>query len=156
MNGNVIDICPTYPPSALPNFSVSGSQANGFNIPDPGYPQPALNTSTRTWASANGSTESPGTYNADPHLAGSAGCYFLSGGIYTFSAGFTQNGGFVSNVLRPPDEPNMASAGQPNMTTLRANLTGTRQTSILVNALAGSIPAGSTVFVGGQTFTTSL
>ena len=155
VNGNVIDICPTYPPSALPNFSVSGSQANGFNIPDPGYPQPALNTSTRTWASANGSTESPGTYNADPHLAGSAGCYFLSGGIYTFSAGFTQNGGFVSNVLRPPDEPNMASAGQPNMTTLRANLTGTRQTSILVNALAGSIPAGSTVFVGGQTFTTS-
>ena len=155
VNGNVIDICPTYPPSALSNFSVSGSQANGFNIPDPGYQQPALNTSTRTWASANGSTESPGTYNSDPHLAGSAGCYFLSGGIYTFSAGFTQNGGFVSNLLRPPDEPNMASAGQPNLTTLRANLTGTRQTSILVNALAGSIPAGSTVFVGGQTFTTS-
>jgi len=155
VDGNVIDICPGMPPSPIPNFTVTGAQSNGFNNPDPGFPQPGLNLVSRTWNMASGSTELPGTYATDPGLAGGAGCYFLSGGIYTFSAGFTQNGGFVSNVLRPPDEPNMASAGQPNMTTLRANLTGTRQTSILVNALAGSIPAGSTVFVGGQTFTTS-
>ncbi len=153
VNGNVIDICPTYPPSALPNFSVTGSQANGFNIPDPGYPQPALNTSTRTWASANGSTESAGTYNSDPHLAGSAGCYFLSGGVYDLAAGFTQNGGFVSNVLRPPDEPNMATTGNPNITTLRADLSGSGVRSIAVNALPGSIQQGSTVAVGEQTFT---
>src|SRR5207245_8026174 len=76
VNGNVIDICPTYPPSALSNFSVSGSQANGFNIPAPGYQQPALNTWTRSSTSSNGSTEPPGTYNSDPHLAGSAGRYY--------------------------------------------------------------------------------
>src|SRR2546430_15397260 len=101
VNGNVIDICPTYPPSALSNFSVSGSQANGVNIPDPGYQQPALNTSTRTWASANGSTESPGTYNSDPHLAGSAGCYFLSGGTHTLLAGVNYQGGVGEHSLRP-------------------------------------------------------
>src|SRR3989441_2588941 len=136
VNGNVIDICPTYPPSALSNFSVSGSQANGFNIPDPGYRQPALNTSTRTWASANGSTESPGTYNSDPHLAGSAGCYFLSGGVYTFLAGFTPNGGVLSQLLRPPDGTNMASAGPTHPDTLRANPPRTPQTSVLVKTLA--------------------
>ncbi len=155
VNGNVIDICPPNPPSALPNFSVSGSQANGFNIPDPGYPQPALNTTARTWNSTSGSTELPGTYAVDPHLTGGAGCYFLSGGVYSFTAGFTQNGGFISNELRPPDEPNMAAAGQPNITTLSVNLTGTRQTSIAVNALPGAIPSGSSVIVEGQTFTTS-
>jgi len=35
VTGNVIDICPNQPPLPLPNFTVSGSQANGFNIPDP-------------------------------------------------------------------------------------------------------------------------
>ncbi len=155
VDGNVIGICPVYPPSPLDNFSVSGSQANGFNIPDPGFAQQALNSTTRTWSSTSGSTQLPGTYNADPHLGGGAGCYFLSGGVYDFAAGFTQNGGFVSNVLRPPDEPNMASAGQPNMTTLRTTLSGSNQTSIAVNALPGAIPSGSQVFVGGQTFTTS-
>jgi len=155
VNGNVIDICPVYPPSMLPNFSVTGSMANGFNIPDPGFPQQTLNSTSRTWNSTSGSTELPGTYNRDPGLSGSAGCYFLSGGIYDFSQGFTDNGGFVSNVLRPPDEPNMASAGNPNMTTLRAALTGTRQTSIAVNALPGAIPNNSIVIVGSQAFTVS-
>src|SRR5207247_8707752 len=79
VNGNVIDICPTYPPSALSNFSVSGSQANGFNIPDPGYQQPPLNASTRTWASTHGSTAAPGTYSSDPCVARRPGGCFRSG-----------------------------------------------------------------------------
>lgn len=155
VNGNVIDICPNYPPSALSNFSVSGTQANGFNIPDPGYPQSTLNTTARTWNSTTGSTELAGTYGSDPHLAGGAGCYFLGGGVYDFTQGFTDNGGFVSNELRPPDEPNMAGAGVPNTTTLSAVFSGTGQTSIPVNALPGAIPQGAQVFVSGQTFTTS-
>ena len=154
VNGNVIDICPNYPPSPLPNFTVNGSQANGFNIPDPGYPQQVLNTTTRTWSSTSGSTELAGSYGADPHLTGGAGCYFLAGGVYTFAAGFTQNGGFVSNELRPPDEPNMAAAGVPNITTLNGSLSGTI-TRIVVDALPGAVPTGAQVFVGGQTFTVS-
>ena len=155
MNGNIVSICPVYPPTALPNFSITGSEANGFNIPDPGYPQQALNTTARTWNSATGSTQLPGTYSTDPHLTGSAGCYFLSGGIYDFGAGFTQNGGFISNVLRPPDEPLMVSAGNPNVTSLRSDLSGTNLTSIPVDPLPGAIPDGATVFVGNQSFTTN-
>jgi Flp pilus assembly protein TadG len=151
--GNVIDICPNEPPSPMPNFTVSGSQANGFNIPDPGYGQPALNTRSVSWDSANGSTESPGTYAADPRLTGGAGCYFLAAGVYDFAAGFSQNGGFVSNELRPPDEANMVAIGQPNTTALSASLSGSNITSIAVNALPGAIPAGSLVNVGGQSFT---
>jgi len=153
VDGNVINVCPGVPPSRLPNFTITGSEASGFNIPDPGYAQPALDTTVRTWNATSGATQLPGTYAADPHLVNSSGCYFLSGGIYTFSSGFTQNGGFVSNLLRPPDEPNLVSNGVPNLTTLRADLTGTRQTSILVDALPGPIPQGASVYVGGQTFT---
>lgn len=155
INGNVIGVCPNMPPSAVPNFTVTGSVANGFNIPDPGYPAPTLNPTSVTWNTINGGTESPGTYGSDPKLAGSAGCYFLAGGVYDLSGGFTQNGGFVSNELRPPDEPNIASAGEANTTTLSAALTGTKQTSISVGALLGAIPAGSLVYVNGQIFTTS-
>jgi Flp pilus assembly protein TadG len=154
VNGNVINICPTYPPTAIPNFTVTGTQATGFNIPDPGYPQQTLDPTARSWNSTNGSAELPGTYAADPHLTGSAGCYFLSGGVYNLAGGFTQNAGFVSNVLRPPDEPNMASAGTPNMTTLNGSLSGTI-TRITVDPLPGAISQGSVVSVGGQQFTVS-
>lgn len=156
VNGNAIDICPTMPPSPLPNFTVTGSQVNGWTQPDPGFPQPALNTSTQSWSSTSGSTEAPGTYASDPKLAGGAGCFFLAGGVYDFQAGFTQNGGFVSNELRPPDEPSMAGVNQPNMTTTTTNLSGSIS-SIPVNALPAAV-AGSTsqqpsyVSVGGQTF----
>jgi Flp pilus assembly protein TadG len=154
VNGNVIDICPTYPPSPLSNFTVSGSQANGFNIPDPDYPQPTLDPTPRSWASSSGSTELAGTYANDPHLTGSAGCYFLAGGVYTFSAGFTDNGGFVSNELKPPDEPLLAANGQPNVTTLTGALSGTI-TQMSVSPLLGQVPAGVQVFVGDQAFTVS-
>ena len=154
VNGNVIDVCPNYPPSALPNFTVSGAQANGFNIPDPGYRQSTLNTAARTWDSTSGSTELAGTYGTDPHLAGGAGCYFLGGGVYDFTQGFTDNGGFVSNELRPPDEPLLAGGGQPNMTTLTAGLSGTIN-KLSVAALPGAVPAGVQAVVGGQAFIVS-
>ena len=155
INGNVVNVCPDVPPTRLPNFTVTGSQASGFNIPDPGYAEPALNSTSRTWNSTSGSTELPGVYSSDPQLTGGAGCYFLSGGVYDFAAGFTDNGGFVSNELRPPDEPGLVSNGVPNMTTLSAAFTGTRQTSIPVNALPGAIPTGASIVIAGQVFTTS-
>src|SRR5205823_1479561 len=54
VDGDVTDICPPVPPSALPNFSVTGSQVNGWNMPDPGFAQPALDTTSRSWSSASG------------------------------------------------------------------------------------------------------
>jgi Flp pilus assembly protein TadG len=155
INGNAIDICPSMPPSPLPNFTVTGVQANGWTMPDPGYGQPPLNSTARVWNSTNGSVEQPGTYAADPRLNGS-GCYFLAGGIYTWQAGFTLNGGFISNELRPPDEASLAGVNQPNMTTTTSALSGTIS-SIQVNPLPAAV-AGSTsqhssyVSVGGQTF----
>jgi Flp pilus assembly protein TadG len=154
VNGNIVDVCPGMPPSPLPNFTVTGAQANGFNIPDPGYPESAWSPTARTWISTNGATELPGTYAADPHLTGGAGCYFLSGGVYDFAAGFTDNGGFVSNNLRPPDEPVMSSPGVADVTTLTSALSGTI-TSMAVAALPGAVPDDSPVSVGGQTFIAS-
>jgi hypothetical protein len=36
-------------------------------------------------------------------------CWFLSGGVYTFLAGAINNGDFVSNELKPPDEPDASN-----------------------------------------------
>lgn len=46
----------------------------------------------------------PGVYTADPQFTTSV-CHFLDPGIYSFPAGYTNNGGLVSNELRPPAEP---------------------------------------------------
>ena len=160
VTGNVTDVCPNMPPQPLtpPAWTVSGAEGNGFNNPDPDYPMPALPVNTPTWNCTSGSTESPGVYTADPRLGNGAcanGCWFLSGGVYDFSQGFSDNGGFVSNELRPPDEPNMASAGVPNTAMLSGSFSGTNQRSINVNALSAPIPSGSTLYILGQTFTTS-
>jgi Flp pilus assembly protein TadG len=151
VNGNVIDICPSMPPSPLPNFTVTGAQANGWSMPDPGFAQPTLNTSPVSWNSTNGSVQQPGTYAANPNIT-TANCYFLAGGVYDFQGGFKFNGGLISNELRPPDEPSMVAVNQPNMTTITSALTGTIN-SIAVNALGGAVPENSLVSVGGQTFT---
>ena len=145
VTGNVVAICPSSPFLNTPTpWSVSGTQANGWNMPDPGYGLPTFSTTSRTWNSTSGSVEQPGLYTVDPQLTGQSKCYFLAGGVYDFSAGFTDNAGFVSNELRPPDE--------PNITATTAAITGTIS-SIPVSALAVAVPASSTVIAGGQGFT---
>src|SRR5690242_15116514 len=145
VTGNVVAICPNSPFLNTPTpWTVSGSQANGWNMPDPDYAMPAIDSTPRTWNASNGSTELPGTYSNDPGLPASAGCYFLAGGVYSFAGGFTDNGGFVSNELRPPDE--------PFITTSSAAMSGT-VTSIPVPSLAVAIPASSPVWVAGQALT---
>ena len=147
VSGNVVGICPSSPFLNTPTpWTVSGSQANGWNMPDPGYGMPTVNTTSRAWNSTNASVEEPGTYAADPKLAASAGCFFLAPGVYDFTAGFTDNGGFVSNELRPPDE--------PNLTATTSALTGTI-TSMPVSALSVAVPANSTVIAAGQAFMVS-
>jgi Flp pilus assembly protein TadG len=145
VTGNVVAVCGGTPFLTTPTpWTVTGSQVDGWTMPDPGYAMPPMNSTARTWASASGSVELPGTYAADPHLPASAGCYFLAAGTYTFSAGFTDNGGFVSNKLRPPDEPFIVAT--------TATLSGTI-TSIPVQALAVAVPGTTTVTVAGQAFT---
>ncbi len=154
VNGNVIDICGTPPALTTPTpWTVTGTQANGWTMPDPNYPMPTLNATSQSWSSTSGSVEQPGTYAADPSLTATAGCYFLAGGVYDFKAGFTQNGGFVSNELRPPDEPNIAAAGQPNTTTTTALIPSGSVSSIPVATMSAAVPGSTTVSVGGQTFT---
>ncbi len=145
VNGNVIDVCGTPPALGTPTpWTVSGTQANGWTMPDPNYPMPTLNTDSKTWSTASSSVEQPGTYNTDPNLTGKAACYFLAGGVYDFTAGFTQDADFVSNELRPPDE--------PALTATTSSLSGTIL-AIPVTALVAAVPGGSTVTVGGQPFT---
>lgn len=145
ISGNMVAVCGTAPYLTTPTpWTVSGAQATGWNMPDPNYPMPAINSAARTWSSTSGSTELPGTYTADPQLTGTSKCYFLAGGVYDFTAGFSSNSGFVSNELRPPDEPNLAAT--------TSSLSGTIS-SIPVTALLVAVPANSTVIAAGQAFT---
>jgi Flp pilus assembly protein TadG len=157
VTGNVVGICPSTPFLTTPTpWSVSGTQAIGFNIPDPNFAQPPINSTARAWSAASGSVELPGTYAANPSISGQHPCYFLAPGVYTFAAGLTDNAGFMSNELRPPDEPELTPAGSPNTTSLSADLSGTNLTSIAVTAVPAPIPAGSAIAVGGsQVFTSS-
>lgn len=157
VNGDVADVCPNMPPTplTLPNWTISGTEANGFNMPDPGYPTPPLNATAQAWNSTSGSTEQPGTYAADPKITGSSPCFFLAGGVYDFTAGLTTNAGMMSNELKPPDEPELASSGVANTTSTTAAYNS--QSTLSVSALSGPIPAGSTLDVGlgSQTLTTT-
>ena len=46
----------------------------------------------------------PGVYAGNPNF-GNKRCYFLSAGAYKWQGGYSNNGGLVSNELKPPDEP---------------------------------------------------
>jgi Flp pilus assembly protein TadG len=145
ISGNLVAVCGATPFLRTPTpWTVTGSQIDAWAMPDPGFTMPPVNTTAQTWNGANGSIEAPGTYANDPHLPANAGCFFLAGGVYDFTAGFTDLGGFVSNELRPPDE--------QFITTTSAPLSGPT-TSIPVPALAVAIAGGSTMFVGGQAVT---
>ncbi len=84
---------------------VAGVIKSGYNFVDPGYPQPVV-TGGSMGAPGNTAVLSAGTYSADPGPQFVSGrCYFLAGGVYKWSSGYTNNGAFVSNELKPPDEP---------------------------------------------------
>jgi Flp pilus assembly protein TadG len=159
VTGNVVGICPTSPFLTTPSpWTVSGTQSNGFDIPDPNYPTPPLNPNAEVWNATSGSVEEPGTYASNPSISGQHPCFFLDAGVYDFQAGFTDNAGFMSNELRPPDEPGMASAGTANTATLNGDLSGSNITSIAISGLTGAIPSGAQITVGAspeQTFTLS-
>jgi Flp pilus assembly protein TadG len=73
-------------------------------LPDPAYVAPPVTGLPPRSSPGTNVLMLPGNYGQDPNFTGGAGCYFLAPGVYEWSAGYTQNGGFVSNELRPPDE----------------------------------------------------
>jgi len=82
---------------------VAGLTKSGYNFVDPNYPAPAVVGGAQSKPGSN-VILSGGTYAVDP--AFNAGtCYFLAGGVYKWMGGYTNNNAFVSNELRPPDEP---------------------------------------------------
>lgn len=102
--GSVTNTC--YPsglaaPCALPD--IAGAIRSGFKISDPSYPVPTVSGSSQGTPGPN-VVLNPGSYSSNPLIA-SGRCYFLSAGVYAWRAGYTANGGFVSNELKPPDEP---------------------------------------------------
>ena len=89
------------PPCTYPD--VAGVTRSGYNFVDPQYPPPQV-TGGAQGRPGNNVVLSPGVYAADPTL-NTGVCYFLSPGVYRWSGGYTNNGDFVSNDLKPPDEP---------------------------------------------------
>jgi Flp pilus assembly protein TadG len=91
----------TTPPCTYPD--VAGATRTGFHPIDPSYPPPAVVGGSQGMPGSD-VVLFPGLYAADPNFSSSR-CYFLSSGVYEWQGGYTNSGGFVSNELKPPDEP---------------------------------------------------
>jgi hypothetical protein len=88
------------PPPCTPPDRVGVWNPNSGVTPDPAYAPPSLaGLLPRTISNYR---LQPGIYSSPP---GNNMCYFLEGGIYDWTSGYTSQGGFVSNELKPPDEP---------------------------------------------------
>jgi len=92
---------------------VAGTTRTGFRLADPNFPPPTVTGGSQ--APGTNAVLSPGVYASNPNF-NSGRCWFLSGGVYEWLAGFSNSTDFVSNELKPPDE---SVAG--NNTTLASN-----------------------------------
>ncbi len=131
---NVINTC--YPsgnftPCTYPD--VAGVTRSGYNFVDPGYPPPPV-PGGALGRPGNNVILTPGVYSPDPGFTTHV-CYFLPGGVYNWQAGYTNNSDFVSNELKPPDEPNYANntilAGHQFWNTNGVNCAGSAQVSVI-------------------------
>jgi Flp pilus assembly protein TadG len=123
-------------------------------LPDPGYTAPSVNSYQTVQSGpipGNRGTYGelqPGVYNSPFHLTGgTAGCYFLAPGVYSWNGGYQSdaNGSLLSNELRPPDEqlysdPGHASLANPQFW----NLNGTSCAGDFTLAMV-STPTGNGV-----------
>jgi hypothetical protein len=109
---NVVNTCfPSADPTPCTFPDVAGATRTGYTFVDPNYPPPSV------VGGAQGSPFdnvmlSPGDYAVDPTFP-SGRCYFLGGGVYRWLSGYTNSGSFVSNELKPPDEPKYNDNTQP-------------------------------------------
>jgi Flp pilus assembly protein TadG len=131
-------------PCSFPD--VAGATRSGVRLPDPRYPAPAAGGSVSF--ATNDVIVQPGIYTA-PVSIGGRHCWFLSGGVYEFLGGTVNNGDFVSNELKPPDEPN------PSNNTLRSTaqfwdsdgVSCSGQAEVATNAGPRGVPQGHWSFV---------
>jgi hypothetical protein len=89
------------PPCTYPD--VLGTTKSGYVFSDPNYPPPTVVGLSQP-RPGSGVIISPGTFAVDPAFPNGT-CYFLAGGVYRWQGGYTNNNAFVSNELKPPDEP---------------------------------------------------
>jgi Flp pilus assembly protein TadG len=145
---NLVNMC--YPsgnstPCTYPD--VAGVTRSGSNFADPAYAPPQVTGGSQP-KPASTVIVPPGIYPSDPVFA-SGLCYFLAGGVYKWMSGYTNSGAFVSNELRPPDEPrindNTRTASHQFWNVDGANCAG----SARVTSVAGlkGIPNGMWSFV---------
>jgi hypothetical protein len=136
------------PPCTYPD--VAGVTRSGYNYADPNYPPPAVVGGAQSTPPSGGGPVvlSPGTYAADPAF-GTGLCYFLAGGVYRWQGGYTNNGSFVSNELRPPDEPvynnNAIATGHQLWNTDSVRCAGSTQLTVISGPR--DIPPGNWTFV---------
>jgi hypothetical protein len=105
VQGNVAAQCGSMPGG----WTYTGSaDMRKTPLADPGYTSPYQSTYFNYYSATgnpgNGVELQPGIYASDPQFTSSV-CHFFDPGIYTFPSGYTDNGGFNSNELRPPAEP---------------------------------------------------
>ncbi len=130
----------TSPPCTFPN--VAGLTKSGYHFPDPNYAPPTVAGGSRATPGID-VVLSPGVYAVDPVLNNNQ-CWFLSGGVYEWQGGITNDGDFVSNELKPPDEPrdtdNTRLARRQFWNTNGVNCAGSFQISAVVGS---AIPSGT-------------
>lgn len=132
-------------PCAYPD--VAGATRSGYRLVDPNFPSPGVIGSSQGLPNAN-VVLPPGIYTAMPAF-NNRHCWFLSGGVYTWQAGYANSRDFVSNELKPPDEPDSTSntdrANNQFWNTNGVNCSGSAQ----VNVVTGTrdIPFGRWSFV---------
>ena len=153
--GDIYDRCQAPVPGAVANTcypsgaatpctfpDVAGSTYSGRPVSDPAYPPPAVLGGSQI-APAQTVVLNPGTYSANPNFSTNV-CYFLSAGVYKWQNGYTNAGGFVSNDLKPPDEPSTANntvLANQMWNTGGANCAGSFQVSNVSNV--NSVRAGT-------------
>jgi len=115
VNGSVYADCSTLPSGWT--YTGTAKVPGAPVLADPGYSSPyqsSLYGSTSPTAPPSSVVEmQPGIYQSDPKFAGGAGCHFMDPGVYTWPAGYTDNGGLNSNELKPPIESQYNDATQP-------------------------------------------
>jgi len=85
---------------------VAGVTRSGFRLSDPGYDPPTVVGGAQPKPNTTVNLL-PGSYAVDPAFNANT-CYFLAGGVYRWTGGYTNNNAFVSNELKPPDEPRVS------------------------------------------------
>jgi Flp pilus assembly protein TadG len=102
---NAANMCfPSGAPTPCTYPDIAGATRSGYTFIDPNYPPPPVVGSPQPRPGSD-VVLSHGVYAVDPAF-GPGLCYFLGSGVYEWQGGYTNNGAFVSNELKPPDEPN--------------------------------------------------